>query len=389
MKKTLKRVFQTTFLVQVIGVLIIPLIYYSFDEADFAKYGLFFSISAISSVFLTGRLENIFFSTKNYKKLYSFAVNVALFFGVLITLTLLFFHYYFYAVTIFCGLSIGLFNLGYNYLVRENKEILYNRIKVIRAFLELFSVVLVCLLSLNILYLLVFVSLSYFLIAFTVAFNDKVFSVRYVLDGYVDFKYDLKYVLSDFFSSIFNSLYIYLPTIYFYFNGSVSNSANYFLILKIFGVPTLMVAQSISTVIRQYAANEFQDKKNIIDTYAFFRGLCIKMFFPFVCLLFLTFLFFYFLDLFYIQGIFIYSIVLVFLIYIRAFFNTISSIVYVFKWQHLNIKFQFCLLLFSLLALMIEINGMDSIHLYAFISSLVYVVYMWVLYRLIVEKGYL
>ncbi|ENU32062.1 hypothetical protein F991_00044 [Acinetobacter sp. CIP-A165] len=389
MKKTLKRVFKTTFLVQIMGILIIPLIYLSFSENDFAAYGLFFSISAISSIFITGRLENLFFSIKNYKKLYTYAFNMALLVGGLGTLCLLFFNQSFYAICIFCGLSIGLFNLSYNYLVRENKEIYYNKVKIFRAILELLSVVAVCFFSLEIKILFLFISFSYFFTSLFVAFDINIFVKKYFFEGFLDFKYNFKYVLSDFFSSIFNSLYIYLPTIYFYFNGNISNSANYFLILKIFGVPTLMIAQSISTVIRQYAAEEFQKKNKITDTYSFFKSLYKKMLFPFLLLLSFTFLFFYLLDSFYIDGIFLYSVFLVFLVYVRAIYNTISSITYIFKWQHLNLKFQACLFFVSLLALMLKFENIDSIHFYSLFSLFVYISYMYVLHKRIIQKGYL
>lgn len=61
MIQVIKKVLSGSFLVQCMGVVIVPALVFAYSAEDVGYYGMFFSISAVLSVVLSLRMENLFF----------------------------------------------------------------------------------------------------------------------------------------------------------------------------------------------------------------------------------------------------------------------------------------------------------------------------------------
>src|SRR5690606_11416148 len=101
-----------------------------------------------------------------------------------------------YILCMFGGASIALFNLLYNFLVRENLVGVYTKLKFFRVLLECLAVSIVCVFQLKINILILFTTLSYFLVFITVLFIYLKFKcdLDELAKGFTSFKENIRYI---------------------------------------------------------------------------------------------------------------------------------------------------------------------------------------------------
>lgn len=392
MLKTLRKIFIGNIISQIVGLITIPLLAYYYTVQQIGFYGTFFSLSACTSVVLSLRIENLFFSlsTNDSKFLRNFSIKIigliTVIILVIINICFLTFelekeHFYLINLIILAGTTIGIFNIQYNYLVRKANTDKYVRMKNIRAYAELVIVLFCILKDISIEILCIGASLSYIVpVLMTKNFyfgegkNDW-------MEGSKIFKNNYKFIINDFFASLFNVTYIYLPTILFYFSGDKGVSGVFFTIARFLGVPSLMIAQSIGTTLKQHASVEYSNKKTVKNSLNFIiKNLILRPLPIYLIIGSIVIVTSYFIEPYYHINTFYITLIMVPLFFIRYIYNCFSSIIYVLKMQRINFFFQFFLLVLPSLGMLIFSDPKSSLLSYSIISIFVYSFFIYYLF---------
>lgn len=347
MINTIKKLLGVNIVTQIIGIMIYPIILFFYSIEDLSIYGMLFGAMAIFSILLSFRVENLFFSIKlkDAYTLYGCYIKyiflpMLMFFGVLF--------YFFigvknqflsnFIIAIICGGFLAGFNVTYNILVRLGNE-KYNFLKIMRAILELLFVIIAINLKMKISLLFLFAGFTYFLVT-VYPIVICLFKNRRVCD----LKKYFRLVSLDMTSSLMNTIYLYSPNYFLYFGINKNLSGYYFIINRFFGVPSIMIAQSMSTALKQYLAGKAQERYR--DTLQNFNSNIFsriyKIYISFS--LFSIFIFYIFDRLKYDQLIYVFLIILPLMIF-RFKFIVYSSLFYVLRDYVGNIKLQFSLFL--------------------------------------------
>lgn len=263
MISSIKKLLGVNVFVQIMGLMIYPMLLAFYSLEELAIYGMLYGAMAIFSILLSCRIENLFFTMKLREaySLYSFYVKY-----IYSSILVLFIIFYFFfkdidnnfiinlIIAIVCGSFLAGFNVTYNILVRLGNE-KYNLLKIIRSFLELIFVIIAISIKTKISLLFLFVGFTYFIVcvySFIIGFYYK---------GRVgEYKEYFRLVSLDMISSLMNTSYLYSPNYFLYFGSNKNLSGYYFIINRFFVVPSIMIAQSMGTALKQYLAGKTGDR---------------------------------------------------------------------------------------------------------------------------------
>jgi O-antigen/teichoic acid export membrane protein len=375
-------VLSGSFFVQCLGVIIVPTLVFAYSAEDVGYYGMFFSVSAMLSVVISLRMENLFFSIDKVciSPLFSVIVFVSCallsFFLGVVALWGAFFTLPDYVVpALLCGFSIALFNAVYSLAVRVGLTDTYVRAKVIRALIELVFVVGCAFLKVSIYSLVYFVPFSYFLAAIYLVIKGEGLGFGSLLPGLAVAVERKNILFYDFFASIFNVMVLYLPVMFFYFKGGEAIAGVYFAVSRFVGVPLLMVAQAVGTSLKQVAVDEYDSHQRVSESMR-----------KIINYIFLKPRYFYALALLCYAGVLAdqlmterwegagwVTIFVIPLFVIRFFYNCISPVLYVLGMQQENMLFQLCMLVLGGGGLYISAVDIVSVALYSCVLMVLYV----------------
>lgn len=378
--KSIRKIFKVNILTQLIGLIIIPLLALSYDLQDLGYYAFIFSLSSLLANFFVFRIENTFFSSSID------SVELLLFPIILISLILfclsclfiwLFFFDYKYIVAVYGAWLISLFNLIYCYNVRKGAERLYNLQKIIRVICELLVVGICILFSLNIEICVLMVLSTYWIFLF-----NKI-SLNFRFDSYLNLikeKKDL--ILSDLISASLFSTYNNGPVL-FLSNIDLKLSGLYFILYKFLMVPSLMIAQSLGTVLKQYASIEYEVKKNVSSTLTSFKEIIIKFKSLILLALLLSIVAFYFLDYMYYNGLFLLFLIMIPCVSLRFIHLSYSSLVYVLSMQKSYLMFNIYLFGLTFLSkFLASKDGYLYLLTYSVFSCIGYILYAFYFFKI-------
>lgn len=370
---SIKKIFKINILIQLIGLMIIPLLAINYTLEDLGVYAFVFSLSLVLGTFIGFRIENAFFSSKirEVENILFPIIIVSLLLCIFLMVFLWFFDFELkYLISIYGGMLIALFNIFYNYNVRISNEKKYNTQKITRAFIE-FIVVIVCvLMSLDIIFCIFMVLTTYSIFVFNkieINFNLK--------DYFLFFLKKKDLILSDLGSSIMFSSYNNGPTL-FLSNVDLKLSGLYFILYKFFLVPSLMLAQSVGTILKQYGSSEYELNKSIQKTLKDLRKIFFKFKYILLLFFFAIFIFFYILDKFFYKDIFTIFLIMIPCVFLRFFHLSYSSLVYVLSMQKSYLILNLLLFFTTLFSSYFSRNDAYLyLFLYSFLSSIIYILY--------------
>ncbi|MNG71072.1 hypothetical protein D3C78_278890 [compost metagenome] len=365
-------------LVQIIGILIYPLLMLNYSVSELSKYGVLYGGMTILSVMITFKIENLFFNIKIKEALFFlnfYFKRVFVSVVILIALIYFFLRIFFernanvdlFLLISFSAIFLGSFNIVYNFLVRA-RSLKYNLLKVIRVFLELFCVLVFSFIKIDIATLFFFVSLTYFIVViYPVVGLLKKKTVSFCV------KKRFEFLFYDLLSGLFNNIYLYSPNYFLYYGGAKELSGYYFLINRIFGVPSLMIAQSLSTALKQILVSKNSTRYRI-DLDYFNEKIFHKIYLIYFALCCISIFAFYVAN-FYYPGVFWVFIVLLPMLVLRFKFLSFSGLFYILRAYNFNLKIQFVLFFISFLSAIIGYlinNSWISLIIYSLFTVLVY-----------------
>lgn len=377
MISTIKKLLGVNIIVQAIGLATYPIILFFYSMDDIALYGLLYGAMSIFSIILSFRIENIFFGISLKKSYALYAFYIKFLFSPMIILSAILFYlsinlisefYLNFLIAFFAGIFLAAFNVTYNILVRIKNEN-YNYLKICRCFLELFFVLLGSILNFEMLYIFFLVSLSYLLVSLysmTLVFFSK-YKIKI-------FKSYLKPIFIDVFSSLLNTSYLYSPNYFLYFGINKELSGYYFIINRFFGVPSIMVAQSLSIALKQYLSGKKSiGYRNTLNN--FNKNIYLKVFKFYLLLSFLSVFVFYILDKFRYQSLWYVFLIILPLMIFRFKFIVYSSLFYVLKDYKGNFILQSALFFIASVSFIVGWyldNSWLSLGVYSILSIFVY-----------------
>lgn len=387
MKTTLIKVVGGNVVSQLLGVISVPLMLTSYPTVDIGAYGFFISASAIASVFVSFRAENIMFSVSNdaARSLYNFCI-AWLFFAALVVIGVTSAYTVSTAshltlATIAASFSIAMFNTGYGISVRQGETNHYVFAKVLRNLIELMAVVICISFSLRITYLAWLVAGSYMVAALYSSYRSLSIRFSDITAGFKVLRDNIEFLRSDFLASALNVAALNLPVMFFYVRGDERLSGIFFSITRILGTPTLMLAQSIGTSLKQHASDELATSGTCENSLRFVINKIILRPFPLYAAVWLlvvmgSFVFIMPKN----RDVFWVVVCLSALFFVRYIFNCINSIIYVLRLQRENIVFQASLLFGGIGGLFVPSDNITGVACYSFLSGIVYIAFfIWLL----------
>jgi len=380
MINSLRKLLATNFIVQILGLLIYPILMINYSVEDLSKYGLFYGGMTIVSVMLTFKIENLFFNISlreclnlyvlYFKKIYPFLLLIL----ILSYLSIVNFFeanvlYLNILIALCAGVFLSGFNIVYNFLVRINNS-RYNLLKIFRIILELAVVLVFSFFDYKIDFLFFLVSLSYFVVI--------LFPIYRIIKNKVrsfGIRKNLKFIFLDLYSSIFNNIYLYSPNYFLYFGGSKELSGYYFLINRFVGVPSIMIAQSLSTAVKQnfssMKGSTYKMKLNNFNVKIFN-----KIYLAYVIGVCFSVIIVWFLDKYNIyNNLFYIYIITIPMMVVRFKFLSYSGLFYVLKAYKENLNIQFMLFLVCLISFVVGYffkNVYYSLFFYSVLTMLIY-----------------
>lgn len=377
--KSIRKIFKVNILTQLIGLIIVPLLASNYSLEELGYYAFVFALSALLANFFIFRIENTFFSSSvdSIKKLL-FSIMII---SLLIFLAVILFLWGFdfdkkYIVAVYGAWLISVFNLIYCYNVRVGNETLYNMQKIIRVIFELLVVVICVRYSLDIKTCVVLVLSTYWVFLFN------------RITVFIDFKYYFYFIISkkdliisDLISTSLFSTYNNSPAL-FLANIDIKLSGLYFVLYKFFLVPSLMIAQSLGTVIKQYASIEYESKNKISDTLDTLKKMFLKFKFFIFFIFFILIISFYILNYIYYDGLFIIFMIMLPCVVLRFFHLSYSSLVYVLSMQKSYLIFNLYLFSSTFLSGFLAVgNGYSYLLIYSICSSIGYILYAFYFFK--------
>lgn len=360
-------------MVQLIGVIIVPLLALNYNLEELGLYAFIFSLSTLFGNLICLRIENAFFSSsiEDVDKILPQIVFFAFIFLITSSLILCFLNLDLkYVYALYGGTLIALFNVFYNYNVRVGLENRYNIQKLIRAILELVAILISILLSIKVEFCVLLVLSTY------VIFVVNHINLSFKFKHYFDFLFSKKdLILSDLASTFMFSLYVQAPSL-FLASVDLQLAGLYFIVYKFCMVPSLMIAQSLGTVFKQYATIEYQSTGLVNNTLN-----NMKIFFCKYWLYILSFfiglnLLFWGLNIFKYPGIFEVFLIMFFCMFFRFVHLSYSPLVYVLSMQKSYLVLNLLLFMVTSLSIfMSNENGVIYLCYYSFLSSILYLFY--------------
>jgi O-antigen/teichoic acid export membrane protein len=261
----------------------------------------------------------------------------------------------------------------------------------LRMILELLSVILAYFLNLNIYMLIILIGGSYLIPLLTnKTFFSKIADGKIVGDlkiGKFVFVKNISNIKFDFPASIFSMISIYLPIVYFFISGDKVFSGIYFAINRFIGAPSLLIAQSFGTTLKQYAAEEYRNFNHC--TRSTIKGLKIVFIYmlPIYLLGGLAFfiLFKYLLSQEW-KGIISTGWMLLPLFVLRYFFNCFANIVYVKGLFKENMLFQIISAIVAFFALFLPNTLSEKVIYFSVSMSIYYLIYLLYLLKVSLTK---
>lgn len=370
---SIKKIFKVNIITQLIGLIIAPLLTLNYSLEDLGLYAFIYSLSSFLGNLMCFRIENAFFSSSKIEidKILSPIVFIAF----LISLISIFLIYFLklninFIYAIFGGTLISLFNVFYSYNVRIGREKTYNKQKIFRVFLELLVVIISLILSLKIEFCVLMVLSTY-----AIFFFNKI-TLNFQLSNYIIFfKIKRNLIISDLTSALMFSYYVQAPSL-FLSSIDLQFSGLYFIVYKFCLVPSLMIAQSMGTVFKQYAAVEFENRRTVNNTINNMKKFFIKYWYFFLIFFLGLLVFFYILNFIKYPGIYNVFLIMFFCTLFRFFHSSYSSLVYVLSMQKSYLVMNTFLFILSGLSIYLSNNNVIYYLLYySFLSSLVYFLY--------------
>lgn len=365
-------------LVQLIGVLIYPILMVNYSVSDLSKYGVLYGGMTILSVIITFKIENLFFNIQMKEALFFLNFYFTKIFTTivfLISIVYLFIYSFFekngsidsFLLIVLSALFLGSFNIVYNFLVRA-RSLKYNLLKIVRVFLELFVVLIFSFIKIDISTLFFMVSLTYFIVViYPVLGLLKKKTLSFNISNRFEF------LFYDLLSGLFNNVYLYSPNYFLYYGGAKELSGYYFLVNRIFGVPSLMIAQSLSTALKQILVSKNSTRYRV-DLEYFNKKIFHKIYFVYIVMCFISIFAFYIANFYYPGAFFVFIVLLPMLIF-RFKFLSFSGLFYILRAYNDNLKIQFVLFFISLLSALIGYlfnNSWLSLIIYSIFTVLIY-----------------
>jgi hypothetical protein len=388
MKKTLFKIISGSFASQLIGVISVPVLLTAYSIKDVAYYGLFVSICSIGSIFLSFRVENLFFSVSDSdaKQLNNLVLPMLLCGAVISFVSFIISDFgdsfAFYGIAVVGSFAIAFFNLSYGYGVRIGSTNKYVIARVIRNIFELLAVLSCVFFHASIQFLPWMVALSYVLAGMFLSVRFFSASLRGLVSAICILRKNINFLKYDFAASIFGTFALNLPVIYFYFLNEPVISGLFFSITKLLGVPPLMLAQSVGTTLKQHATQEYATTGSCDRSMEFVVKNVIIKFMPlYILLLILVILFSYYWR--WGEGDYVFRMVVFLapLFFVRYIFNCVSSIVYVLGFHRHNLLFQITLASLSGVAIFLAPGSVVGVAMYSSVSALLYIVFFGWLVR--------
>ncbi len=402
MINSLFKVFSGNIFVQLIGLLSVPILTHVYNPEELSYLGTFTSCIAIFSVLVSLRAENNLFVIHSDDECSKYVIFLYALSLLITPCIFLFFYSVFslfsikqdgeiFYISILGGFTYAIFNIKYNYLVRCGLVNKYVVLRMLRMVLELLSVILAYFLNLNIYMLIILIGVSYLIPLLTnKTFFSKIADREIVSDlqiGKFVFVKNISNIKFDFPASIFSMISIYLPIVYFFISGDKAFSGVYFAINRFIGAPSLLIAQSFGTTLKQYAAEEYRSFNHC--TKSTIKGL--KIVFIYMLPIYLLggvafFILFKYLLSQEWKGIISTGWMLFPLFVLRYFFNCFANIVYVKGLFKENMLFQIISAIVAFLALLLP-NALSEKVIYFSVSmSIYYLIYLLYLLKVSLTK---
>lgn len=389
MKATLKKTLGAGVVSQALGVLTIPLLMVFYSVEELAQYGVFFSLAAVSSVFVSLRLENALYVFKN-DLIFRFSAFCLLLIHVVAIAVALVCYFGFegggegvpYSLGVVAGGAIASYNVAYNLAVRASDTKGHVYAKVARAALEVIAVLACLLLGLSVFVLMVLVALSYYAVAFFLMLRHHGRLRLDVLSALIALRTSWSLFVFDFVASISNTALLYCPVLYFHFQSDAELAGVYFALMRVCGVPAMMIAQAVGVALKQHAVAEREKTGSYFTSFGYVWDRVIKRSAPLLLVvIFATIVGGYLAETYSSDGYFYVSVILAPLIAARFVFNCISPIVYVAGLQRWNALMQLVSLVCVLVIPVFLDGGLAVVLVYSLVMFFFYCFYVAFLVR--------